>query len=42
MSKMLWNLYYYPYLDQFLSFWVGIFVVSTNAFWIGQMVYYRR
>lgn len=35
-----WNLYYYPYLSQPLSFWGGILVVGANGVWIVQMVYY--
>lgn len=37
-----WNLYYYPYLDQLLSFWAGLFVVTASVFWIGQVVYYKH
>jgi len=36
----LWNLYYYPHLDQWLSFIGGLFVVATNALWLGQIIYY--
>lgn len=35
-----WNLYYYPSLDQWLSFVGGINVVVANTVWFGQMVYY--
>jgi hypothetical protein len=37
-----WNLYYYPYLEQWVSFIGGIGVVTTNTFWLGQMIYYLR
>ena len=37
-----WNLYYYPHLGQWLSFWGGIVVVTVNTFWMGQMLYYGR
>ncbi len=37
-----WNLYYYPHLDQWLSFWGGIVVVTFNTFWMLQMLYYGR
>lgn len=36
----IWNLYYYPHLDQPLSFWGGLLVVGANGAWIVQMVYY--
>lgn len=37
----LWNLYFYPHLDQWLSFWGGMFLVSVNAVWLGQIFWYR-
>ncbi len=37
-----WNLYYYPYLGQWLSFFGGLFIVSTNCLWVGLMIYYTR
>ncbi len=37
----LWNLYFYPHLGQWLSFWGGVFLVSVNAFWLGQIFWYR-
>ena len=37
-----WNLYYYPSLGQWWSFWGGIGVVSANTFWLFQMLYYMR
>jgi hypothetical protein len=37
-----WNLYFYPHLDQWLSFWGGLFLVATNTWWLGQIVYYNR
>jgi len=37
-----WNLYYYPHLGQYLSFWGGVLVVTINTFWVGQMLYYGR
>ncbi len=36
----LWNLYYYPHLNQWMSFIGGIAVVATNGVWLGQMLYY--
>ena len=37
-----WNLYYYPWLDQILSFIGGIVVVSANTTWVILAVYYTR
>ena len=37
-----WNLFYYPYLDQWLSFVGGIGIVATNTFWLGQIIYYTQ
>lgn len=36
----LWNLFYYPVLDQWLSFWGGLLLVLVNAVWLAQCVYY--
>ena len=35
-----WNLYYYPHLNQWLSFTGGIVIVIANTIWTGQMIYY--
>jgi len=37
----LWNLYFYPHLDQWFSFWGGVALVSANAIWLGQIFYYN-
>jgi hypothetical protein len=37
-----WNLYYYPHLNQWLSFIGGIFIVSANTLWVILMIYFRR
>lgn len=37
-----WNLYFYPHLDQWLSFAGGVVVVAANTYWLGQIVYYNR
>lgn len=37
-----WNLAYYPHLKQWSSFVGGAFVVLTNCFWLGLMIYYIR
>lgn len=36
-----WNLYYYPHLDQWVSFSGGLFIVTVNTYWFIQMLYYR-
>jgi uncharacterized membrane protein YGL010W len=38
----LWNLYYYPHLDQWLSFTGGLVVVAVNLTWLGHVWYYAR
>jgi hypothetical protein len=37
-----WNLYYYPHLNQWLSFIGSILIAITNTIWVGQMLYYRK
>ncbi len=37
-----WNLYYYPHLEQWLSFSGGIFLVIVNSIWAVQMIYYIK
>jgi len=37
-----WNVWYYPHLDQTLSFLAGLFIVSGNVAWLSLMFYYRR
>lgn len=36
----LWNLFYYPHLGQWISFFGGINIVVANLVWVGQMFYY--
>jgi len=36
-----WNLFYYPYLGQMISFYAGITVVTANTLWISLALYYR-
>lgn len=38
----IWNLVYYPHLNQMLSFYAGIFITVANTLWIALMVYYKR
>jgi hypothetical protein len=37
-----WNLYYYPSLNQTLSFIGGIVVVAANSIWVLLAIYYQR
>jgi hypothetical protein len=37
-----WNLYYYPSLNQWLSFFGGINIVAANSAWFYYMNKYRK
>lgn len=37
-----WNLYYYPSLNQYISFISSFLVVSANTVWIIMAIRYRR
>lgn len=37
----IWNLYYYPALNQPLSFVGAVFIVAANALYMGMLVCYR-
>lgn len=37
-----WNLYYYPSLNQWWSFWGGLWIVSINTTWLAMIYYYYR
>lgn len=37
----LWNLFYYPHLDQWASFAGGILIVMANCLWVSMMIYYK-
>jgi len=37
-----WNLWYYPHLNQWLSFFGGIAVVIFNTLWCSMAIYYTR
>ncbi len=37
-----WNLFYYPNLDQWASFVGTLFLCSANAFWLVLAYRYRR
>ena len=38
----LWNLFFYPHLDQWASFAGGVNIVTANMVWVAQMLYYRK
>jgi hypothetical protein len=38
----LWNLYYYPHLDQFWSFAGGVFITLANLLYVGMLLQYRE
>ena len=38
----LWNLYYYPSLEQWVSFWAGIVMVIGNIVWVILAIKYRN
>lgn len=38
----IWNLFYYPYLGQWHSFFAGIFVFVANGLWLVMLIHYRR
>jgi len=42
MAWGLWNLYYYPYLHQWLSFVGGLLMVIANTLWIAQVIWYLK
>lgn len=37
-----WNLYYYPSLNQWWSFVGGLFIVFANVAWIWLLIKYRK
>jgi hypothetical protein len=37
-----WNLFFYPALDQWLSFVGGLLLVVANTFWLLQIAYWMR
>ena len=38
----IWNLFYYPSLDQWFSFLGGVLIVLGNLIWLGHALYYMR
>jgi hypothetical protein len=41
MSWGIWNLYFYPHLEQMWSFYGGLIIMTTNFIWICMMIYYK-
>jgi hypothetical protein len=37
-----WNLWYYPSLNQWLSFSGAILIAVTNAIWVVMAIYYTK
>jgi drug/metabolite transporter superfamily protein YnfA len=37
-----WNLFYFPSINQHYSFYGGIFLCLSNLTWIGLVMYYKR
>lgn len=38
----LWNIFYYPHLDQFWSFYAGLYIVAANVAWVALLIYYSK
>ena len=38
----MWNLYFYTSLEQWYSFYGGVFLVTVNTYYVAQMIYYVR
>ncbi|HYG24458.1 MAG TPA: hypothetical protein VEH04_16895 [Verrucomicrobiae bacterium] len=36
-----WNLFYYPHLGQWLSFFGGLFIFAANLLWVAMLLHYR-
>jgi hypothetical protein len=37
-----WNVFFYPMVGQWYSFYAGITVMSVNFVWLSQIIYYSR
>jgi hypothetical protein len=35
-----WNLFYYPHLNQWLSFWGGVSMALANVMWVSLAIWY--
>ena len=42
MTWGFWNLFYYPHLEQWYSFWGGVGIVTANTYYVFQLLYYDR
>lgn len=38
----IWNLFYYPHLQQWVSFAGGLSIVTANLVWVGLMLHFGR
>jgi len=38
----IWNLFFYPYLNQWYSFIGSLWIVITNGIWLIQILYYKH
>lgn len=36
-----WNCWYYPHLEQMLSFYGGLTISAANCLWVGMLIYYK-
>jgi len=36
-----WNMFYYPHLDQWFSFYGGLLICASNSLWIFLLLYYK-
>ena len=36
-----WNCWFYPHLDQVLSFYAGLFILFANTVWAVSIIYLR-
>lgn len=37
-----WNVFYYPHLFQWFSFFGGVVIVAVNTFWLALAIYYTH
>lgn len=37
-----WNVFFYPSLEQWWSFYGGLMVAVANTLWISMILYYRK
>ena len=38
----LWNIFYYPHLDQWWSFAGGLWIVAANIVWVAMLAHYSK